>query len=247
MAQVNGSVGGSPRIRRVGVRQILLRLFPRSAYRVVWNWEARTRTHARVFVSGTAEEAEWLRSGQSTADDVAREARVTPADTVLEIGCGAARVGRHLAPRCRQWIGADVSPRMLRHAARELVGLQNVRLEPLSGHDLVGFADDSIDVVYCTGVFMHLDEWDRYDYVAEAFRVLRPGGRLYIDNFTLTGDEGWALFLDMRRYAPRCRPLNISKASTPEELRVYAERAGFGAIRVRAGSLWVSVFAEKGR
>ena len=36
-------------------------------------------------------------------------------------------------------------------------------------------ADSSIDVVYSTVVFMHLESWDRYAYVKEARRVLPPG------------------------------------------------------------------------
>ena len=105
--------------------------------------------------------------------------------------------------------------------------------------------DASVDVAYCTGVFMHLDEWDRFRYVTEAFRVLRAGGRLYIDNFNLLSEEGWTLFESLCRLDPVARPANISKSSTPEELRLYATRAGFANVRVRTGGLWVSVFGEK--
>jgi len=28
----------------------------------------------------------------------------------------------------------------------------------------------------------------------EAFRILKPGGRAYFDNFSLTTDEGWEIF-----------------------------------------------------
>ena len=76
----------------------------------------------------------------------------------------------------------------------------------MNGYDLSGVDPRSLDVVYSTGVFMHLDEWERYRYIADAWRVLRPGGRIYIDNFNLLTDEGWALFDDFRRSIRRSGP-----------------------------------------
>jgi len=49
-------------------------------------------------------------------------------------------------------------------------------------------ADRSIDFVYCTVVFMHLEQWDRYNYVEEAFRVLRRDGKFYVDSANLCSD-----------------------------------------------------------
>ncbi|MGH7264330.1 MAG: hypothetical protein ACREMB_05665 [Candidatus Rokuibacteriota bacterium] len=92
---------------------------------------------------------------------------------------------------------------------------------------------------------MHLDEWERFRYVTEMHRVLRPGGRVYFDSFSLLGDEGWGIFVRMAELDPAARPENIGKASTPEELRTYAERAGFEQIRWQGGALWVWVAAVK--
>lgn len=78
--------------------------------------------------------------------------------------------------------------------SKRLSKFKNVRLVEISGFDLKPIADASVDVLYCTVVFMHLEEWDRYNYVLEAYRVLRPGGRIYIDNFSLCTEEGWSVF-----------------------------------------------------
>ena len=159
----------------------------------------------------------------------------------MEIGCGAGRVGRFLAPACRHWTGGDVSPNMLHFAATALADLPNVSTVQLNGYDLTGVADRSFDVVYCTGVFMHLDEWERYRYIVEARRVLRPGGRLYVDNFNLLEPEGWALFMEHFRQDPSKRPANVSRHSTPAELEAYVTNAGFTDVKVRTGGLWVTV------
>jgi SAM-dependent methyltransferase len=220
---------------------------PRDAYGRVWDQSSTNLRHARLSVAGYDDEGEWRRTGVATADYMVRAGAIGPKDTVLEIGCGAARVGVQLAPRCGRWIGADVSRNMLGHAREALraANITNVDFVHLNGYDLEGIADASADVVYCTAVFMHLEEWDRFRYVREAFRVLRPGGRVYFDNFNLLTAEGWALFDDTARLDIAVRPPNVSKSSTPQELHCYAERAGFEGIEVDTGGLWVGVRARK--
>ena len=141
--------------------------------------------------------------------------------------------------------GADVSENMLGHLRRRLKHLPNVRTLAVSGYDLAGLADASVDMAYCTVVFMHLEEWERYRYVREAFRVLRPGGRLLVDNYTLVTDEGWALFEQLLAIKPLERPAQVSKSSTPQEQETYFRRAGFGEIRQELENLWVRTYGVK--
>ena len=219
----------------------------RANYGAVWDDTSVSGsvTNAMIAVAGTADPSEYDRSGADTADDVARLAAVQPTDTVVEIGCGTGRVGTKLASRCGHWVGCDVSKNMLGHARETLAALSNVSLVHLNGVDLSGLDSGSADVVYCTGVFMHLDEWDRYRYVLEARRVLRPGGRVYFDNFNLASDEGWKVFEDLFNLEPAARPPNVSRSSTADELKTYAARAGFESIEVLARGLWVTVVARK--
>jgi ubiquinone/menaquinone biosynthesis C-methylase UbiE len=170
--------------------------------------------------------------------------QLQPTDSVLEIGCGAGRVGAHLSEHVQLWIGADASANMLAHAKAALASRPNVRFVHLNGFDLHGVESGSLDAVYCTAVFMHLDEWDRYRYIVEARRVLRPGGRLYVDNFDLRSRDGWALFLEMAKQDPAVRPPNVSKASTEQELVWYVEQAGFTVMAVNTGDLFVTVTAR---
>jgi SAM-dependent methyltransferase len=217
----------------------------RQVYRDVWDAEAVGLHKVRYAVAGKAGSQEWHRSGVATAATLLGALRITHDDTVLEIGCGAGRIGAHLAPHCKRWIGGDVSPAMLEHAGQELAALDNVELVQLSGYDLTGIRDASVDAIYCSGVLMHLDEWDRFRYFADAHRALRPGGRVYFDNINLAGDEGWAIFRDLAALDPMQRRPNISKVSTDTELATFAERAGFESIRVLPGSLWIAVTGSK--
>ena len=221
------------------------RKLPRWAYGQVWDRDSTNLADAMDAVAGYTDAGEWERSGRSTADHLVRTLAIVATDDVLEIGCGAARVGVQLAPRCRRWHGADVSANMLRFARTALSEMRNTSLHQLNGFDLSGIGDGSMDVVYCTAVFMHLDEWDRYRYVAEFYRVLRPGGRVYFDNFDLRSPDGWALFQEMAALDVAVRPPNVSKASTEQELTWYAEKAGFSNVASETGQLWITVTARR--
>ena len=213
----------------------------RGDYKAVWNSLSGSKEEAYRYVSGYTDEDKFHADAEDTVDVLRETVGVKPNDVFLEIGCGVGRVGRVLAPFVKEWIGCDVSANMLRLAGRRLLGLKNVRLQEVSGYDLRPIPEASVDVAYTTVVFMHLEEWDRYNYVLEAKRVLKPGGRFYCDNVDLASPSGWAVFEESRqRFAPGERPAQISKCSTQPEIETFLKRAGFAEVHV-AGRLdfWV--------
>ena len=217
----------------------------RSNYKEVWTALSSTEAAAKTHVGGSEDEEELTRSGIGTTNFLLENIGVDSGDVVLEIGCGIGRVGKQLASRCRKWIGCDVSPNMLKLAAGRLREFSNVELVEISGHDLKPIADRSIDFVYCTVVFMHLEQWDRYNYVEEAFRVLRGAGKFYVDNANLCSDAGWAIFERHRLFKPAERAAHMTECSTPQELHEYLKRAGFEDIQIKPGSELVSVWGTK--
>jgi len=204
----------------------------RSAYKRVWDRQARDFDVASLAVAGHTDEPTMDLTARGFIDTLRATVGLDRNDVVLEIGCGIGRVGKLLGGECLQWFGADISGGMLGHAAARLQGLPNTRLVELSTVGLQEFPEDAFDLVYCTIVFMHLYEWDRYRYVEEAFRVLRPGGRGYFDNYPLDSEHGWNVFTEGARYPIDRRPAHISMASTREELGIYLSKAGFEAVRV---------------
>jgi SAM-dependent methyltransferase len=204
----------------------------RSAYKKVWERQAQDPDVASLAVAGHTDEATLELSARGFIDTLRTTVGLSPSDVILEIGCGIARVGRPLSRECTHWFGADISAGMLRHASDRLKDRPNTTLVELATVGLQEFPRDAFDLVYCTIVFMHLFEWDRYRYVEEAFRVLRPGGHGYFDNFPLDSKHGWNVFVEGSRYPLDRRPAHISMASTREELGIYLGKAGFVDVQV---------------
>jgi ubiquinone/menaquinone biosynthesis C-methylase UbiE len=222
-----------------------LLLHERGSYKDVWNDASTDHGYAMESVSGFRDYDKFMETGVDSADTMVDMLSIVPSDTVLEIGCGTGRIGASLAKHCNRWIGSDISGQMLSYAIQNLKELPNIDLVELQSSSLREFDDSSIDKVYCTAVFMHLDEWDRYRYVSEAFRVLKPGGICYFDNINLDGDTGWGIFMDMFKTDPASRPANISKTSTTEEISIYLGRAGFTNIKTFPGAHMVAATGVK--
>jgi SAM-dependent methyltransferase len=88
-----------------------------------------------------------------------------------------------------QYIGVDVSPEMIRKASS--YELPRARFQVVSGGDLNGMADSSVDFVLSFAVFQHVPDKEAiFNYFAETARVLRPRGM-----FRLHMKGLWALGL----------------------------------------------------
>ena len=217
----------------------------RSEYKKVWSALSTTEDQAKLHVIGVTEEAALQATGEETLRFLQDTVGIGKDDVVLEIGCGVGHVGKVVAPLCRKWIGCDVASNMLSLTAARLKDLSNVELVEVSGYDLSGVADASVDVVYCTVVFMHLESWDRYNYILEGFRVLRPNGRIYVDNINLCSDGGWKVFEVHRAMSSTNRPPHMTQNSTPQEIETYLKRAGFDEVRMRTDDDWIRAWGIK--
>lgn len=144
---------------------------------------------------------------------------------VVDLGCGGGLLAVPLAQSGARVLGVDVSPIALREmAAQRVAGVQPV----LCGLTAVPLAGACSDLVLLADVLEHLAPGDVAPAVAEAARLLRPGGHLFVNTIART----WRARLlaitlgEGLGYVPRGTH-QFERFVQPAELDAAANRAGF--------------------
>ena len=104
-------------------------------------------------------------------------ALLDPAWRVADLGCGTGHFSLAVAPFVRDVIAVDASPAMLRSAKARLAGCGNVMVRR-GALEALPVEDASVDLACLVLVLPYVS--DPAPVIAEAARILRPGGRLLI-------------------------------------------------------------------
>jgi SAM-dependent methyltransferase len=112
-----------------------------------------------------------------------------PDFVVLDLGCGIGRIAGAIARHVHQVLAVDCSEAMThlaRSATKELQGVSVVRS---SGDNLEFLRDACFDSVLAIDSFPYLVQAQTAErHLCEIARVLKPGGRLLIMNYSYRGD-----------------------------------------------------------
>jgi len=106
---------------------------------------------------------------------------------ILDWGCGPGRVIRHLPSvignGC-EYFGTDYNKQTIDWCSRNLPGI-SFNCNSLAAQ--LPYSDNYFDVIYGISIFTHLSEQLHYDWYNELFRILNPGGIMFLttqgDNF----------------------------------------------------------------
>jgi SAM-dependent methyltransferase len=124
-------------------------------------------------------------------------AALAPGRRAIELGCGTGLFLERVARSGAEILGIELSETLLAKAKARVGALANVTLERGDAHRLP-HADASVDAVYGSSILHHLD---LKRSLAEAHRVLRPGGRITFTEPNILNPQVAFLFL----LAPRER------------------------------------------
>lgn len=221
------------------------------SYQDFWDRQSETIEAAIRAVDGSGDESIVRQTGKWTAEQMRYALDLQAGDRVLELGCGVGRIGRELAPHCGEWVGSDISPNMLKGAQARLADLNNVQLQQLERSSFEGiFADNAFDKAYSVAVFCHIDKEDLFLYLQDLFRILRPGGLLYVETWNLAHAVGWRRWeLEVNHWrgftAAHRKDAGRNQFCHPAEFELYARQAGFDVLARYDQSPWVQIVAAK--
>ncbi len=111
-----------------------------------------------------------------------------PGQNIVDVGSNTCWAANHFAERGLRAIALDIATAELQglYTADWFIDEGRVFFERVLGSmDAMPLASGSVDYVYCCQVLHHNDRVSLRRTFAEAFRVLRPGGRLLMVNETL--------------------------------------------------------------
>jgi SAM-dependent methyltransferase len=176
----------------------------------------------RLTIADLAPVDEFHSRRRLATEELARLLAATAADRVIDIGSGIGGPARYLAATygCRV-SGVDLTPEFVATAVeltRRTSLTERVDFRVGSALDLP-FPDASFDLAWTQNVAMNIA--DRPRFYAEIHRVLKPGGRLAIQDVA-QGPGGAVHFPVMWADMPA-----LSFLRTPEETRAMLAAAGF--------------------
>lgn len=185
------------------------------------DYEALSRAHFNRQAARYDENESVYFSGPAkrSCADVLRLLENVEYRSLLDVGCGTGWLLAQLAARCpAEYRGLDLAENMLNRArAKQIPGARFV----LGTADVLPWPDGRFDVVCCIQSFHHYPYPDKA--MAEALRVLRPGG-LYV--LSDTGVGGPAAWLDNHVFFPLMRSGDCHTENRRGVAR-RMERAGF--------------------
>jgi len=150
---------------------------------------------------------------------------LSPADRLLDVGCGTGAASRTVAEMGASVVGVDLSPKMVKEAMSLAGTSENLAFE-VADVEHLPFPDGRFTAVLCSNAFHHYP--DPAGAAAEMSRVLAPGGRLALGD--ATSDLRSARIAD--RFLRWFEPGHV-RLYRAAELGAFVQGAGLERVQLR--------------
>ena len=158
---------------------------------------------------------------------------------VLDIGCGGGVLTEEFAAMGCQVTGIDISPRSIeiarKHAARTGLSIEY----HVGSATQLPFELERFEAVSCCDVLEHIHEWKQV--IAEAGRVLKPGGLFFFDTINRTPESRVQFIFGLQEFPlTRLMPANThvwEMFIRPEELTSALGENGFVSEDMKGGKI----------
>ena len=185
-----------------------------------------------------------IREGRKNyARYIVQEAAVTPDDVLVDLGSGCGFGTYWFAQWAKHVHACDISTAFLSFAAKECANVPNISFHQIQSRRLSFLDDVSVDVICSSSVFIHLNLYDIYWYFKEFARVLKPGGRFWIDfanseslDLSTPNQNGTYFLNHAHEYAQNPAQLaGLMCWNSMESIIRLAKHYGFRAVRTKPG------------
>lgn len=199
-------------------------------YKLLWNWKLKTAP--ALHLGYYDEKATTHKQAIERVNEVMADwANIQPGARIIDAGCGLGQSSLWLAQNRKARVtGITIVPKQVETIQKYIAkhNIPNVDFIEANYFNMP-FGDNSADLVWAIESVCHAE--DKSMFYKEAFRVLKPGGKLLIaENLRVARpmDEEKEEMLKQL-----FRPWAIPDLDTPEEHANHAKRAGFSSFHAK--------------
>jgi len=195
-------------------------------YRLLWHLNSHMAMHFGFWDKGISRLRDALHRENAVLADMAQ---ITNETVVLDAGCGVGGSAIYLAREHHANVqGITLSQKQIDEATRNarLWGVADRTIFSRQDFTKTDFGDKTFDVVWAIESVCHAE--NKADFIREAFRILKPGGRLIVADYFLTREDHTAdedtilrLWIDGWK---------MNELVTREMFQQHLEASGFHAV-----------------